>query len=283
MLKLSSTTRARTITGSAQSLLLLGPEDDAPPGAFLCTRSDKDRYNRLLSKMQRFRGATYVQDGAITPAALDCEGRHRLEIDFQSWHVLSVNENDDICGCSRYSKQRTSVDFSNLAVGRSAMARSDNWGAKLKSAVERERRTAAEQQTSFVEMGGWAIAEQLRGTMEALRIALATYALARKLGGGIGVTTATVRHCSASILRKIGGSPLREGSIELPRYYDPEYDCEMEIIRFHSATPNPKFLPWIEQIETEMSAVEVLTPRSNVVPVISLPAELGANWESAFA
>lgn len=277
----SSIARLRTARASTQSLLLLAPEHVSLPGAFRKARSDKGRYNQLLAKMQRFRGATYVQDGAITPRDLDSEGRHRLDIDLQSWHVLAVNGNEDVGGCSRYSSHRTSVDFSNLAVGRSAMAHCNVWGAKLKSAVERERRIAADEGTSFVEVGGWAISEQLRGTTEALRIALATYALARKLGGGIGVTTATVRHHSASILRKIGGSSLLEDSVELPRYFDPEYDCEMEILRFHSATPNPKFLPWIEQIKLEMSTVEVLTARSNIRPAVCAATDLRPTWAAA--
>jgi hypothetical protein len=246
---------------SKQSLVLLAPANSPMPGAFTNARSDRAGYEDLLTGMQRFRGATYLKDGAISATALDSHGRHRVDADFHSWHVLAINSSGNVCGCSRYSSYRRAVDFGSLAVGKSALAQSDVWGPKLKAAVERERRIAAEEDTDFVEVGGWAIAEELRRTTEALRIALATYALGHLLGGCIGVTTATVRHQSASVLRKIGGEPLTADATELPRYFDPQYECEMEILRFHSATPNPKFLPWIDQIRREMCDMQVVTAR----------------------
>jgi hypothetical protein len=113
---------------------------------------------------------------------------------------------------------------------------------------------------NFVEVGGWAISAELRRTTEALRIALATYALADYLGGCVGLTTATRRHHSASVLKKIGGAPLRAGEAELPPYFDPDYECEMEILKFDSAAPNPKFEPWIEQLRVQLATVEVIAP-----------------------
>jgi hypothetical protein len=254
----------RTASPSRQSLFLLAPAQSTVPGSFTGSYSNSSAYRYLLSRMQRFRGATYLKDGAITQQALDSEGRHRAESDAYSWHVLTVDEDGEVRGCSRYTPYRGPVDFEKLGVGRSALAHSDVWGPKLKAAIERERKRAAHHDTSFVEVGGWAISETLRGTTEALRIALATYALADRLGGCIGVTTATVRHQSASILRKIGGQPLSVDNTDLPRYFDPQYECEMEILRFHSAEPNAKFVPWINQISAEMSTVPVLAPQPEV-------------------
>jgi hypothetical protein len=248
----------RTAAASSQNLILLAPQVAPKTGAGLRFDSDSECGGDLLSKVQRFRGATYLKDGAISPKNLDAEGRYLVDSDSISWHVLSVDRDGDVCGCSRYTSYRNFVDFDSLSVGRSALAQSDRWGPKLRAAVDRERRTAASQDASFVEVGGWAISENLRGTTEALRIALATFALADCLGGCIGVTTATARHRSASILRKIGGRPLAIEDTELPRYFDPQYECEMEILRFDSTAPNPKFLPWIEQIKSEILTLPVL-------------------------
>jgi hypothetical protein len=82
--------------------------------------------------------------------------------------------------------------------------------------------------------------------------------MARLLGGCIGVTTATERHCSASILRRIGGQPLMTQGIEIPRYFDSRFDCEMEILRFDSARPNPRFERWIEELKSYLSGVPVI-------------------------
>jgi hypothetical protein len=124
--------------------------------------------------------------------------------------------------------------------------------------MESEIALARRLRVAYVEVGGWALAPEFRGTSEALRIALGSFSLARLLGGCIGVTTATERHCSASILRRIGGQPLKVQGIEIPRYFDPRFDCEMEILRFDSARPNPRFERWIEELEGYLAGVPVI-------------------------
>ncbi len=263
----------RTISSStAKSLLLLAPPaHSGMSGSPDVTKFVDWNHEQLLSKVQRFRGATYLRDGAITEKSLDSEGRHRVDADFRSWHVLLLDEHGDICGCSRYSSYWIGEDFDDLAVGRSALAHSDQWGAKLRAAIELERRKALREDCNFAEVGGWAISESLRGTTEAIRIALATFALGHCLGGCIGVTTATVRHSSANLLRRIGGQRLSVDNTEVPKYFDPEYECEMEILRFDSSAPNPKFAPWVDQLTMEMASVPVVA--SQLSPWVSARKE----------
>ena len=247
------------LSPSNRRLILLAPAFDQIDARFLTTASNSDRHNHLLSKLQRFRGSMYLQDGALRPFELREDGRHCVDADYSAWHVIAVDRQGEICGCSRYRIYPFDVRFSELAVGRSALARSI-WRKDLIAAVEAERELANRKHVSFVEVGGWAISAELRRTTEALRIALATYALADYLGGCVGLTTATQRHHSAAVLKKIGGAPLRHVEKELPAYYDPEYDCEMEILKFDSAAPNPRFDPWIEQLRTQLASVEVIAP-----------------------
>ena len=47
--------------------------------------------------------------------------------------------------------------------------------------------------------------------------------------------------------------------IEMPRYFDPRFDCDMEILRFDSARPNPRFELWIEELKRYLSGVPVVT------------------------
>jgi hypothetical protein len=245
---------------SSRRLILLAPTVDQIDSRFAEGISSTDRYNDLLAELQRFRGNIYLQDGAVRASELQADGRHCVDADYSGWHVVAVDGQGEVCGCSRYRIYSPDAHFSELAVGRSALARSAMWRSALIAAIQGERDLARQKRVHFVEVGGWAISAELRRTTEALRIALATYALADYLGGCVGLTTATRRHHSASVLKKIGGSPLKAGEAELPPYFDPDYDCEMEILKFDSAAPNPKFEPWIEQLRVQLAAVEVIAP-----------------------
>ena len=90
-------------------------------------------------------------------------------------------------------------------------------------------------------------------------MALAVYGFSRRAGGALGMTTATFRHCSAVILQRLGGSRFEVDGTTLPPYYDPRYKCMMEILRFDSRTPNPKFIGLIDQLREKLADVLVVT------------------------
>jgi hypothetical protein len=90
-------------------------------------------------------------------------------------------------------------------------------------------------------------------------LVLAGYSLARLFGDALGTTTATVRHCSSAILRRLGATSLAfEGAI-VPPYYDPVYRCDMELLRFDSRRANDKYVALIEQLRAKLADVLVLT------------------------
>ena len=105
---------------------------------------------------------------------------------------------------------------------------------------------------------GWAITPEKRCKSEALRIAMATYSLAQILGGCVGISTATERHHSSSILRRIGGRSLECDGTELPSYYDPQYRCQMEVLRFDSSLPDASCRRWVEQLSERLAEVTVV-------------------------
>jgi len=207
--------------------------------------------------MQKLRGRLYLEDGAIKPEQLT-DGRHRLDIDEESWHLLVLDQEDQVCGCARYREFAGETGFASLGVASSALAQCCEWGRRVALAVEAEIALARRLRVPYVEVGGWALAREIRGTTEALRMVLATYGLSQGLGGCVGVSTATRRNCSASILRRLGGRSLEQNGAEFPTYYDPAYDCEMEILRFYSWAPNPRYTMWIEAIKSELRSVPVL-------------------------
>lgn len=251
-------------------------------------------YRHLLASAQRLRAKVYAEDGALRASEISPDGLHLHPADEYAWQLLSVSEDGAVRGCARYISHPNTVPFSQLGIRKAAIAHSAEWGAALRISVDAEVAEAKRRGLAYVELGGWALDASVRGTVEAVRIALATYSLARVLGGSIGITNATRRHCSAAILRKIGGEPLRireTGSqagpqtqihTALPSYYDPQYECEMEVIRFDSERPNPRYEPWIKDLSTRLmsalvvQATDITKEQSEQFPAgqISAPQEI---------
>lgn len=238
---------------------------------------DRNRHGRLLRQAQRVRGGIYLADGALQASELTADGRHEQYYDYDSWHLLAVDGNGEVHGCARYRHLTGNVGFDDLGVRDSWLAQSEQWGPRLRAAVESELARARLRGTAFSEVGGWAIVPEKRCTVEALRIAMATYSLARTLGGCVGISTATERHRSASILRRIGGRSLEHGGSELPSYYDPQYRCQMEVLRFDSSVPDASCSKWVEQLSTHLVEVSVVATREPPAGHLARPMP----WPSA--
>lgn len=254
---------------SSRKWVLLSPSNTLVPDCFGRVTTDTTLRNKLLIAMQRLRGRVYLEDGAIEVGQLT-DSRHRVDIDEGSWHLLVVGQDEQVRGCVRFHAYPETTRFLHLKVSHSPLAYSEEWGGKLKAAVESELALSRRLDLPCVEIGGWALAEEIRGTSEAVRMALAMYSLSQVLGGSVGISTVTRRHCSASILRRIGGRSLKCDGLELPPYDDPQFKCEMEVLRFYSWAPNPRYEVWIEEIKQELRATSVLAngsaPRQNQFP-----------------
>jgi hypothetical protein len=174
-----------------------------------------------------------------------------------------VDKNREVVGCARYMAHDNSISFPELGIVTSSLARSTEWGGHLRLAVESEIELARKRKIAYVEVGGWAISPKLRNKSEALRIALATYGLSRILGGCVGIGTVTQRHMSSSILRRIGGKALLFQGVELPSYFDPQYGCQMELLRFESAEPDPRFEIWIGELQQYLLTTVVVSSQSS--------------------
>jgi hypothetical protein len=257
--------------------VLLSPSRAAVPDCFGRVHRDAPRRDKLLAEMQRLRGSVYLEDGALEAGQLT-DGRHWADVDEASWHLLVVDEDDRVSGCVRFHAHQERPSFLQLNVSRSPLARSKEWGETLRAAVEAEFALSRRLDLPCVEIGGWALALGIRGTTEAVRMALAMYGLSQAFGGSVGISTATRRHCSASILRRIGGRSLEYAGLELPPYNDPQFKCEMEILRFYSWAPNPRYTVWIEDIKQDLRAVPVLTDGYKVGRTKDLPKRPGASF-----
>jgi len=216
-------------------------------------------HRHLLEQAQTLRARVYLKDGAIEKRRLTRDGRLVHLHDEHSWHLLIISGSGKVAGCARYSPQKYHVPFSSLGLAGSALAMCPSWGRHLRVAVESKRAEARRRGISYVELGGWALDERIRNSSEVLRILLHAYGLAKHLGGALAVTTATIRHRSSSILRKLGAFGLSVGGIELPAYYDPQHECEMEILGFDSDHPNPKYRDRIEECRNRIRSLMVVS------------------------
>jgi len=215
----------------------------------------------FLGEVQRLRGRVYLQDGAVENHQLSADGRLEHPGDPKSWHLLITNSVGQISGCMRYSPA-DGASFHHLDIARSALACSSKWGMRLRNAIEAKKADAQRREISYAELGGWALTEEVRGSRLALRMAVTMYALAELLGGALCTTTATTRHRSSTILKKVGGYGLVSDGLELPPYYDPQYKCEMEILRFDSHSPNPKYKLWVEECRKHLANLTVICAES---------------------
>jgi hypothetical protein len=246
-------------SGSRRPFVLLAPHRvDAT--FFTNATSDPSRHLQLLAEAQKLRGKTYLEDGAIESWQLSSDGRHVQTADYASWHLLTLDEEGHVAACARYLPHSSSISFSDLGVAHSALAQCPTWGPALREAIEGELASARRRKCSYSELGGWAITEKLRCTTEAIRMALTAYSLSRACGGALGISTVTLRHCSASILRRIGGTPLTAHGVALPSYYDPQYKCDMEILRFESSFLNPRYEMWVDECESHLRNTTVIEP-----------------------
>lgn len=245
------------VSQNSYRLQLLAPANRTTPLP-VQTVVDPRAYTAHLHSLQQLRGRIYVEDGAIQPWEVDAEGRHISDLDESSWHFLLVNERDNCIGCARYLLHRREATFADLRLRTSALAQCPKWGQKLRQAVETELIRARLEGIGFAELGGWAIATEYRHTKAALEILLGSYLWAELIGHCLCATTATVRNQSAPMLRRMGGRAFACRAEELPGYFDPQYGCLMELLRFDSRELPARFSPLLREMRTKVTAASVL-------------------------
>jgi hypothetical protein len=248
----------RNILSIEQRLVLLAPPEGHLPAAFDNLAIDVTRRRALLQDIQRLRGAVYLNDGAVRPEDLSADGRHETPEDETSWHLLTLDRQGRVNACVWYLVHENTASLDDLRARHCPLRRVREWRHLVQKAIEADMCRARRARLHYAEVGGWAVAEESRRTSEGLLLALAAYSLGRLLGGALGITTATVRHASSTILRRLGGAHLAVDGTTVPPYYDPHYDCEMELLRFDSRQPSARYAPLVEWLEHKLAQVSVL-------------------------
>jgi hypothetical protein len=248
----------RNIEAVENRLVLLAPSHTSVPDGFRNVMFDSRRHRQFVREMQFLRGSIYLEDGALKHEELSADGLHQTPEDERSWHLLMLGRDGGVNACVWYLEHPTTASLENLRIRNCPLARTGAWSQTLRDAVASEIARARQNHLRYAEVGGWAVSQRCRCTSEGLVLALAAYSLGRRLGGALGITTATVRHSSSTILRRLGGSHLEVGGTVVPSYFDPKYNCEMELLRFDSRQPNAKYAWLIESLRNRLNDVAVL-------------------------
>jgi len=224
---------------------------DVPP-VFSHTRVDSRTHEDLIFNTQLMRGQVIRRECHIMALHLLSDGRHFQQLDAQSWHILLEDCAGRLMGCARY--RPIWGGFEQLSASESALAGSRKYGPALRSAIERHLALARRQKIQYGEVGTWVLRPEVRCSTAAVNVALMTLALAAQLGGGLGVTTATRSHHSASILRRLGGRRLED----LPAYYEPKYGSVIEVLEFNLANLDPRYSARFDKLRDDIRKVPVI-------------------------
>jgi len=222
-----------------------------------------EQHKRLLAEIQKLRAVIYLGDGAIKADQIHPSGCFMQREDNESWHLLTVNQEGRVTAGIRYLAHRPHTSYLELQMSEGISHLPSPFPEQVKRAVETELAKAQSSGLKFVELGAWVVGEELRCSTEAVRMLMMIYALSQALGGALALCTATRRHNCAGILRRTGGKPLALGGVELPSYYDPHYDCQMEVLCFDSRFPNPRYAGWIGEFREALSQIPMIAPSSS--------------------
>jgi len=258
----------RTILSVDRRLVLLAPPGKLP-SFFKRVEVDPAAHRRRVREMQALRGGVYLRDGAVQPQDLSADGLHQTPEDDQSWHVLMLNENQSLDSCIWYLEHENSVGLEDLRARHCPLALRSASRDTFRKAIETEIKLARQDGIKYAESGGWAVTERCRCSTEGLVLALAAFSLGNICGGVLALSTATSRHKSSEILRRMGGSLLSVDGEQIPSYFDPKYKCEMDLLRFDSRRPNRKYLGLVEMLRDKLAEVLVIA-RPAIAPVSEL-------------
>jgi hypothetical protein len=248
-----------SVAAIEQRLVLVAPLHVTRFDAFSKVTADTAHNRRLVEEMQRLRGSIYLNEGNLKAHELTSDGRHRTPEDDLSWHLLMTDQAGRIRSCALYLEHENVSTIEDLRLKNCPLVKRADSRDKVKFAVEAEIARATAEGLRFAEVGGWAISKERRGSPEGLMIALATYGLSRMLGGAIGITTANVAHSCSSILRRFGGAYLEFEGKPIPSYFDPKYNTEIDLLRFDSRHPSPRYAELIDSVMNVLANVSVVS------------------------
>ncbi len=242
----------------------------APPGLWPVTQNRMKRstesHHFYLGSLRQLRARAYFQDGAIQPCHLNAQSGYPMPDDERCWHFLLVDGHDQTIGCARYLVHPPEATYEQFRMAQSSLAQDPHWGTRLRQTAEATLQRARDEQVRYVELGGWALAEEYRNTKASLEIIVAPYLWAEMVGPCLFSCKATVRDRASSVLRRVGAQSLTHCGEPFPAYFDPQYNCTMEWLGFDSRQVHPRFDLLLDEMRRKIAQSPVLQPSHEGAP-----------------
>jgi hypothetical protein len=232
---------------------ILAPSQKEVPGTVTHMQACAESHSDVMFDLQMLRGSVYREYAGIAATLLP-DGRHWHKLDAESWHIVLQDSDGIVIGCARY--RPITNNFEQLICSKAAIALSPVTGPVFRSAFAQQFADARRRGLHYGEASAWALSERARCSTAAVNIALMSFAVAEWLGGGVGLTTASTRHHASLILRRLGGTPLAG----FAPYYEPMFDCSIELLHFDIANLEPRYLSKLEDVRAELRRTPVLWP-----------------------
>lgn len=220
--------------------------------SFQASSSPAERHG-AIEAIQRFRGRTYLTDGAIPSESLDDTGGHRSAADHGCWHIVAL-DSDRLCGCIRLSVVAAHADLRELQLASVIDRLAPAARLRVWEAVEQHSQWSTSTYGQFGEVSGWAVAAGNRRSSTSIILPLACWSLYRILGNVAPIAVATTRHGSAHILKRLGGFDLSAAGSKLDPFYDEYYRCDLQILGFDSRCPDVRYAGVVDAIERHFRA-----------------------------
>jgi hypothetical protein len=241
-----------TLFLAVQRLSVLPPRSMLGASTTHAARVDADDYEERLAEIQRLRGAVYLEDGAISPSALDVNRRHITDFDYENWHIVVTSKSGQVAACIRLRLHDADIGIHQLKVYDLVERMPPGARAAFRSALESFLQEAGVERVRVGEVGGWAVSPDARRSPCTMALPIAAWSLYQIIGDAMVLSAATARHRSADILKGIGGFPLSHDGVHLAKFFDPGYRCDMEIVAYDSRRPLPKYAGLVDRIKTHL-------------------------------
>jgi hypothetical protein len=242
-------------------LVLLAPPNAKP--RFGLARSDSRRREQLFKRAAQLRGSIYLADGAIRDEDLSPEGCFWHPLDDSSWHMLMVDDDDEVVATLRLSMHPldpASRKGGLPHIGKSLDRNSENpWNSRLRA----ERFLAGlslahgQKRPKFFIVGGWA-ADPAGGAGHAgAELALSVWAITRHTDAAGALCIATERHDAHGQLVRTGARPI-PAVAKQEMYFDSDYGCKVGLLGFSVFDERRSLRRIVDHLFERLSTAEIL-------------------------
>jgi hypothetical protein len=245
----------------------------ASDGAYVpteCTNvaQNDSTYAGYVERIRSFRERIWQADGAIPQNGQDPHMDHFASFDEVGCHAILMNGADELVGCARYlmwDLRSGNFRLEQLALFPFLTRMASEQRALFVSAIQYFLDDSlARSPVSYrrlMESGGWAVDRREENRYAAPLLVAIGFALGLSNLCLVGLSAATVRHRSNSILKRLGMFELRYRSQALPTFFDPYHGCDMEILG-SCRSPSQLIGPTVADYTGNFADIEVLTRQS---------------------